>query len=83
MNRDPTLDGESRFGEIVAILSVATILSTAAVVMRCYARLFILRCFGRDDGVMVAAQVLTIASAIAIGLGAFGFTYYSPGPTFF
>jgi len=67
--RNPALDGQSRFGEIVTILSVFSAISTIAVGMRCYARLFILRCFGRDDGVMVAAQVLTIGSAAAIGVG--------------
>ncbi|KAK0652393.1 hypothetical protein B0T16DRAFT_346748, partial [Cercophora newfieldiana] len=67
---NPALNGQSRFAEIVIILSVFSVISTVAVGMRCYARLFILRCFGRDDGVMVAAQALTLASAIAIGLEA-------------
>ncbi|KAK0720187.1 hypothetical protein B0H67DRAFT_662214 [Lasiosphaeris hirsuta] len=64
------LDTQSRFGEIVIILSIASVVSTIAVALRCYARLFILRCFGRDDGVMVAAQILSIGSAAAIGLEA-------------
>ncbi|KAK3359581.1 hypothetical protein B0T25DRAFT_621071 [Lasiosphaeria hispida] len=64
------LDNQSRFGEIVTILSIASVVSTIAVALRCYARLFILRCFGRDDGVMVAAQILSIGSAAAIGLEA-------------
>ncbi|KAK1835755.1 hypothetical protein QBC39DRAFT_273695, partial [Podospora conica] len=68
--RDPAIDAETRKPEIVAILSVFTIISTLAVVLRCHARLFLLRCFGLDDAVMVAAQVLTIASAIAIGIEA-------------
>ncbi|KAK5656745.1 hypothetical protein OQA88_4293 [Cercophora sp. LCS_1] len=63
------LGKESRFAEIVIILSVFSVISTLAVGLRCYARRCILRCFGRDDGVMVAAQVLTIASAVAIGIG--------------
>ncbi|KAK4450156.1 hypothetical protein QBC34DRAFT_461346 [Podospora aff. communis PSN243] len=67
---NPALNGQSRFGEIVIILSVFSVISTVAVAMRCYARLFMLRCFGRDDGVMVAAQVLALASAVAIGLEA-------------
>lgn len=69
---------ESRYTEIVIILSVFSVISTLAVGLRCYARLFILRCFGRDDGVMVAAQVLTIASAAAIGIGMLS----SPTPIF-
>ncbi|KAK3377087.1 hypothetical protein B0T24DRAFT_701223 [Lasiosphaeria ovina] len=68
--RDPALDRESRFGEIVAILTIGSVLSTVTLSLRCYARVFLLRCFGRDDGVMVAAQVLTIGSAIAIGFEA-------------
>ncbi|KAK1753264.1 hypothetical protein QBC47DRAFT_54508 [Echria macrotheca] len=67
---DPAIDAQSRFGEIVSILSVFSGVTTAAVVLRCYARIFMLRCFGLDDGVMVAAQVLTIASAAAIGMEA-------------
>lgn len=67
---DPVIDAESRKPEIVAILSVFTAVSTIAVVLRCHARLFLLRCFGLDDAVMVAAQVLTIASAVAIGIEA-------------
>lgn len=67
---DPAIDAESRKPEIVAILSVFTAVSTIAVVLRCHARLFMLRCFGLDDAVMVAAQVLTIASAVAIGIEA-------------
>ncbi|KAK0619684.1 hypothetical protein B0T14DRAFT_554855 [Immersiella caudata] len=70
MTPNPALNGQSRFGEIVIILSVFSVISTVAVAMRCYARLFMLRCFGRDDGVMVAAQVLALASAVAIGLEA-------------
>ncbi|KAK4142422.1 uncharacterized protein C8A04DRAFT_13223 [Dichotomopilus funicola] len=66
----PELDGESRVGAIVAILVVGSVLSTSAVVLRCYSRAVMLRCFGLDDAVMIPAQILTIASAIAIGLEA-------------
>lgn len=84
---NPALDGQSRVGEIVAILSVASVLSTLVVTLRCYCRLFILNSFGIDDAVIVPAQVraigvkrgwagltyrvqiLTLASAVAIGLG--------------
>jgi hypothetical protein len=54
---DPALDGQSRVGEIIAILSVASILSTLAVTLRCYSRAVILRSFGLDDAVIVPAQV--------------------------
>lgn len=67
---NPAIDAETRQPEIIAILSVFTVVSTLAVVLRCHARLFLLRCFGLDDAVMVAAQVLTIASAVAIGIEA-------------
>jgi hypothetical protein len=53
----PDLDGESRVGEIIAILCVAAILSTLVVTLRCYCRLVILRSFGLDDAFIVPAQV--------------------------
>lgn len=56
--RDPALDAESRVGEIFAILSVASILSTLVVVLRIYCRAFMLRSFGWDDGLILPAQVL-------------------------
>ncbi|GAB1314624.1 hypothetical protein MFIFM68171_04834 [Madurella fahalii] len=68
--RDPALDAESRVGEIIAILSVASVLSTLAVGLRIYCRAFMLRSFGWDDGLILPAQVLTLASAVAIGLEA-------------
>ncbi|KAK4152013.1 hypothetical protein C8A00DRAFT_16638 [Chaetomidium leptoderma] len=64
----PALDGESRVGEIIAILSVASILSTLTVALRCYSRAVILRSFGLDDIMILPAQALTLASAVAIGL---------------
>lgn len=54
---DHALDGQSRFGEIVAILAVGSVLSTAAVSLRVYTRVKMLRTFGLDDSVMVVAQV--------------------------
>ncbi|KAL2020590.1 hypothetical protein VTK56DRAFT_8178 [Thermocarpiscus australiensis] len=68
--RDPALDNESRTTEIIAILTVASILSTLVVALRTYCRGFLLRSFGWDDGVMLPAQVLVLASAVAIGLEA-------------
>ncbi|KAK4202872.1 hypothetical protein QBC40DRAFT_319530 [Triangularia verruculosa] len=67
---NPALDGESRVGEIIAILSVASVLSTLVVALRCYCRAVILRSFGLDDVLIVPAQILTLASAVAIGLEA-------------
>ncbi|SPQ21469.1 304c17e9-557f-49a5-93ef-64b29e142d23 [Thermothielavioides terrestris] len=67
---NPALDGESRVTEIVVILSVASVFSTLAVTLRCYSRGVILRSFGLDDAIMVPAQILTLASAVAIGLEA-------------
>jgi len=64
----PELDGQSRVGEIIAILTVASILSTLVVVLRCYSRAVILRSFGWDDAVIIPAQILTLGSAVAIGL---------------
>ncbi|KAJ0382942.1 hypothetical protein COL922a_011499 [Colletotrichum nupharicola] len=55
-NIDHSLDGESRFGEIVAILIVGSVLSSVAVGLRAFTRLCILRTFGMDDMVMIAAQ---------------------------
>lgn len=56
-NIDHSLDGESRFGEIVAILIVGSVLSSVAVGLRAFTRLCMLRTFGMDDMVMIAAQV--------------------------
>ncbi|KAL2165648.1 hypothetical protein VTG60DRAFT_4081 [Thermothelomyces hinnuleus] len=64
----PERDDEARIVEIIAILSVTSILSTLVVALRCYSRAVILRSFGFDDAIMVAAQILTLASAVAIGL---------------
>ncbi|OLN96201.1 hypothetical protein CCHL11_03260 [Colletotrichum chlorophyti] len=65
---DHTLDDESRVAEIVAILVVGSVLSTLAVGLRAFTRVKMLRTFGADDSVMVVAQLLTIGSAVAIGL---------------
>ncbi|KAL2152209.1 hypothetical protein VTH82DRAFT_5393 [Thermothelomyces myriococcoides] len=64
----PELDNEARTAEIVAILCVASILSTLVVGLRWYSRAVILRSFGLDDAILVPAQILTLASALAIGL---------------
>lgn len=66
---DHSLDGQSQVTFIVSILSLATVISTAVVVLRIFTRARILRTFGLDDAVMGVAQVLTIGAAVAIGLG--------------
>lgn len=63
------LDGQSQVTFIVSILSLATVISTAVVVLRIFTRARILRTFGVDDAVMGVAQILTIGAAVAIGLG--------------
>lgn len=66
---DDPRNGESRLAEIYAVLIVGCVLSTIAVGLRSYTRRVILRTFGLDDGVMVAAQALIVASAVSIGFG--------------
>ncbi|KAL2756426.1 hypothetical protein ACRALDRAFT_2075680, partial [Sodiomyces alcalophilus JCM 7366] len=65
---DHSLDHESRFPEICAILVVGAFLSTLTVSLRTFTRLVLLRTFGLDDAIMLVAQVLALASAVAIGL---------------
>ncbi|KAF6810681.1 integral membrane protein [Colletotrichum plurivorum] len=64
-----SIDDESRLVEIVAILAVGSVLSTAAVGLRAFTRLNMLHTFGADDSVMLVAQMFTLGSAVAIGLG--------------
>lgn len=54
---DHSLDSESRFGQIVTILAVFSVLSTTAVALRVFARWHLLHTFGWDDAVMVVGQV--------------------------
>lgn len=68
-NVNHALDGQSQVTFIVSILSLATVISTAVVVLRIFTRARILRTFGLDDAVMGVAQLLTIGAAVAIGLG--------------
>jgi hypothetical protein len=57
LNVDHSLDGQSRYSEIVAILVAGSVLSTLAVAARALTRTFILHTFGLDDAIMVIAQV--------------------------
>ncbi|KAK2055680.1 hypothetical protein LY76DRAFT_648205 [Colletotrichum caudatum] len=65
---DHSRDGETRFAEILAILVIGAVFSTLAVALRAFTRLKMLRTFGLDDVLMVAAQVLVLGTAVAIGL---------------
>jgi hypothetical protein len=69
MDIDHSLDGDSRFGEICAILSVGCAVSFIVVSLRSYTRLVLLHSFGLDDGVMVVTLFLAFGTAVAIGLG--------------
>ncbi|KAH6675345.1 hypothetical protein F5X68DRAFT_246505 [Plectosphaerella plurivora] len=68
MEIDHSLDGDSRFGEICAILSVGCAVSFIVVSLRSYTRLFLLHSFGLDDGVMLVTLLLSFGTAVAIGL---------------
>ncbi|KAM5383492.1 hypothetical protein ACJZ2D_001941 [Fusarium nematophilum] len=65
---DHSLDGESRSMEVCIVLAVFSVLSTIVVALRSYTRLVLLRALGFDDGIMLVAQLLTIGTAVAIGL---------------
>lgn len=67
--RSMPADSSSRSVEIQAILITFSILSAITVALRLYVRYKVLHSLGWDDRVMAAAQVLTIAAAVAIGLG--------------
>lgn len=54
---DHSLDSQSRYGQIVTILSVFSVLSTTAVSLRIFARWRMLHTFGLDDAFIILAQV--------------------------
>ncbi|KAH7333395.1 hypothetical protein BKA65DRAFT_403405 [Rhexocercosporidium sp. MPI-PUGE-AT-0058] len=62
------IDSQSRAHEIIAIVSFMAILSSSIVALRLFTRLKILKACGLDDWVMVAAQVFTLGTAVAIGM---------------
>ncbi|WKT54436.1 hypothetical protein QSH57_005020 [Fusarium oxysporum f. sp. vasinfectum] len=76
-----SLDGAvsaSRSLEIRAILVTFSVVSATAVALRTYIRSRVLHSFGRDDGFMVTAQVLTLGAAVAIGLeNKYGLGYHT------
>ncbi|KAH8198208.1 hypothetical protein TruAng_007635 [Truncatella angustata] len=67
-SRDHSLDDQSHVGRIQAVLWVGSILSTLAVGLRFFTRLHLLNTFGYEDFFMAVSQVLTMGSAVAIGL---------------
>ncbi|KAK2666589.1 hypothetical protein RAB80_017706 [Fusarium oxysporum f. sp. vasinfectum] len=68
----------SRSLEIRAILVTFSIVSATAVALRTYIRSRVLHSFGWDDGFMVAAQVLTLGAAVAIGFeNEYGLGYHT------
>ncbi|KAK8068670.1 hypothetical protein PG994_005286 [Apiospora phragmitis] len=70
---DHSLDHEGRIKEIITILVVFSAVSTIVVALRIHTRAKLLRSFGIDDAVIIGALILTIGSAVAIGLeGTFG-----------
>lgn len=71
---DHSHDGETKVPEIIAIVTVCCVVTSTLVILRIITRAWIVRAFGPDDWVLAAAQVLTVAEAVAIGLGTF-----SPG----
>lgn len=66
---DHDLDGQSQVTWILWVISLACIISTAAVVLRIYTRLRILPIFGPDDILMGIAAIISIAAATTVGLG--------------
>ncbi|KAF5003104.1 hypothetical protein FDECE_10339 [Fusarium decemcellulare] len=63
-----SVDDESRTPEVCTILILFSIISTVVVVLRTYIRLFVLRTFGFNDGIMLVALMLAIGAAVAIGM---------------
>lgn len=61
------LDTQSRVGQVIAILTVPCVLSTLVVVLRIYCRAVILGSFGKDDAVIIPAQVRNTRTPVAPG----------------
>jgi len=60
---DHSRDGESKKVEIITILSACCAVTTTLVVLRVITRARIIRAFGLDDWVVLAAQVKPTMSA--------------------
>ncbi|RDW93694.1 uncharacterized protein DSM5745_01016 [Aspergillus mulundensis] len=55
---------------IVVVTAVMLGVAVIAVILRCFVRLYMLRAFGWDDGLMVAALVVFLAFGLDFALGA-------------
>jgi len=62
------LDGDTKIPEIIAILSVCCVLTTAIVILRLITRSTIVRIVGVDDWIILVSQIGAIGSAVTIGL---------------
>lgn len=67
-NIDHSLDDQTKVPEIISIVTVCCTLTSTLVILRVVTRAWIVRAFGPDDWVLVVAQVLAVAAAVAIGL---------------
>ncbi|PSR81778.1 hypothetical protein BD289DRAFT_344539, partial [Coniella lustricola] len=63
---DHSKDDETQVPYVIGVVTMALVLSTAAVGLRLLTRIRILHTFGPDDAFMAVAQLLTIGSAISI-----------------
>ncbi|OAA61813.1 hypothetical protein SPI_04672 [Niveomyces insectorum RCEF 264] len=68
LDADPSLNQQSKVPEIISIVTVCCVVTTTLVTLRVVTRALIVRAFGADDWVLVVAQILAIAAAVAIGL---------------
>jgi hypothetical protein len=58
-NTDPARAAESNLGYLLGITSTFHIIALTFVGMRIYARVIIVKAFGRDDALMLAGTVRT------------------------
>ncbi|KAH8594252.1 hypothetical protein B0O99DRAFT_458955, partial [Bisporella sp. PMI_857] len=61
-------DSQSKARNIITIISCMAVFSSTVVALRLFTRLRILKACGLDDWIMVAAQVFTLGTAVAIGI---------------
>jgi hypothetical protein len=78
---NPQLDSETKIGQITGFLAAGAAISTVAVCLRIFTRAKIIGKLGSDDWTMAVAQVLAIASCVAIGLGKSTLLRFIPGET--
>ncbi|CAK7213596.1 hypothetical protein SBRCBS47491_001859 [Sporothrix bragantina] len=67
-NVNHALDGQTKVPEIISIVTVCCSVTSFLVILRLITRAWIVRAFGPDDWVLMVAQVLAVAAAVAIGL---------------